>query len=66
MSKRRRKLRADVATFMRQYGRTSKRGGLDPNDRKYSKSVEKLVKRLPPDELDRILRDDEDDPEEEA
>jgi len=51
---------ASVKKFVQQYGRKSnKRGGLDPNDRTYSGDIEKSVKRMRPDELDRLLRDDE-------
>jgi hypothetical protein len=33
--------------------------GVEPNDREYDRGVEKAVKRMDPEELDRLLRDDE-------
>ena len=51
-------------TFLRQYGRSSrKRSGLDPNDRHYDRKFEQMVKRMPADELDRLMNGypDEDD-----
>jgi hypothetical protein len=32
---------------------------MEPNDRHYERDVETAVKRMKPDELDRLLRDDE-------
>ena len=52
--------RADqLASFVGQYARKARRGGLDPNDRRYDRSVEREVKRLPPIEFDALLRGDE-------
>lgn len=59
-SKDRKQLRARIARFMQQYGRKARKG-LDPNDRTYDREIEKLVKRMDPEELDRILRE-EDEP----
>ena len=42
------------------YGR-GRSPGHDPNDRGYSREMEEAIKRLPPEELDRLMRDDEDD-----
>jgi hypothetical protein len=41
---------------MREYGRTSRRPGLDPNDRRYDRILERAIKRLDPRELDRLMR----------
>ena len=49
---------ASVRTFVQQYERKAHKGH-DPNDRRYDRDTEKSVKRLKPDELDRLLRDDE-------
>jgi hypothetical protein len=46
---------------MKAYGRTAQRGGHDPNDRHYSRRLESELKRLPAEELDRLLRDEDDD-----
>lgn len=51
--------------FIQQYGR-KRHAGHDPNDRHYSRRVERAVKRLPPEELDRLLRDEDDDDEEQS
>jgi hypothetical protein len=49
---------ANVAIFLRQYARKALRGG-EPNDRGYSRQIEKKVKRMKPEELDRLLRDED-------
>ena len=58
--------RRQIGTFLRQYSRTSRRPGMDPNDRHYNRDLEKMVKRMSPDELDRAAAgefDDERDPD---
>jgi uncharacterized protein (TIGR02996 family) len=50
---------ADVALFLRQYARKAERTG-DPNDRRYNRAVEETVKRMKPEELDRLMRGEED------
>lgn len=49
-------LHARVAVFAKQYARKAQR---EPNDRRYDPKVEKLVKKLPPEELSRLLHEDE-------
>jgi hypothetical protein len=49
---------AELAVFVRQYGRKAQRG-CEPNDRKYDRDTEKAVRRMRPDDFDRLLRDDE-------
>jgi hypothetical protein len=49
---------ATVNLFVRQYGRKAQRG-MEPNDRRYSRDVERALKQLKPDELDSLIRDDE-------
>jgi hypothetical protein len=49
---------ASVRTFVQQYERKAHKGH-DPNDRRYNRDTEKSVKRMKPDELDRLLRDGE-------
>ena len=51
---------AQLATFVQQYGRKAQ-PGVEPNDRGYDRNLEHAVKRMPPDELDRLLREDEDE-----
>jgi type II secretory pathway component HofQ len=51
---------AKLQLFVQSYGRRAQKG-VEPNDRSYEREVEKAVKRMRPDELDRLLREDEDD-----
>lgn len=64
VSSRRQRLAAEIATFTRQYARKA-HPRHDPNDRRYSRHVEQLVKRMDAEELDSLLRDDEDEAEDE-
>jgi hypothetical protein len=48
---------ATVGLFVQLYGRKAQRG-MEPNDRRYSRDVEKALKQLKPDELDSLMRDD--------
>lgn len=51
------KLAGDLATFLRQYRRKSD-APHDPNDRHYDRELEAKIKRLKPEELDALLRDE--------
>ena len=48
----------EAAKFVQQYARKA-RSGLDPNDRRYDRDIEARIKRMNPEELDRLLREDE-------
>ena len=65
-SKKRRKKRhiseADVGLFLQQYGRKA-RHGHDPNDRSYSRDVEKKIKRMKAEELDKLMHGDDVNPD---
>jgi hypothetical protein len=50
---------ADLQLFVQRYGRKAQKG-TEPNDRRYDRRLEKAVKTMPPETLDRIIRDDED------
>jgi hypothetical protein len=63
VAKRRDWLREHLPEFMREYGRTSRRQGLDPNDRHYDRKLEREIQRMDPSELDALLRDEDDDVE---
>lgn len=52
-------LEAEIGTFVRQYGRTSRRQG-DPNDRKHDKRIQRAIENLSPEELDRLMNGDDD------
>jgi hypothetical protein len=49
---------ADIRLFVQQYGRRVA-PGCDPNDRSYDREIEQIVRRVSPEELDRLMRDDE-------
>jgi hypothetical protein len=57
MSQRRKRLQAEVGAFLRQYARKRPRSGFDPNDRQYDRKLEEALKRMKPEELDRLLND---------
>ena len=62
MGRRKRKLAGDLAAFMQQYRRKSD-APHDPNDRHYDRELEAKMKRMPPEELDRLLNGDVEDEE---
>jgi hypothetical protein len=49
---------AELQLFAKQYARPAQRGA-EPNDRRYGRAVEAKVKRMPPDQLDELLRGDD-------
>lgn len=49
---------AKMADFMKKYGRKAHKGW-DPNDRQYDLDFAKAIRRMSPEELDRLLNDDE-------
>ena len=61
-SKRRKRLAKAVGPFIKEYGRKKEKGGgRDPNDRHYDRGLEAELKRLQPEEFDKLLHDDADD-----
>ncbi|MEU8076765.1 hypothetical protein AB0B31_15080 [Catellatospora citrea] len=61
MSRRDNRIRRDLGGFLHVYGRRKSGNGLNANDRHYSRSLEDEVKRMRPEDLDRLIRDDDDD-----
>lgn len=55
--KKRRPSESDLRLFVRQYARKAKRG-IDPNDRHYSREVERKIKQMKPEDVDRLMRGD--------
>jgi hypothetical protein len=49
---------AAVSVFMQRYGRKAQRG-VEPNDRRYNRDLERALKQLKSEVLDSLLRDDE-------
>jgi hypothetical protein len=50
---------AELAKFAQQYARPAQKSG-EPNDRSYSREVEQAAKRMKPESLDLLLRNDDD------
>lgn len=57
MRKRRRDISTRIGEFLRRYGRKRPTQG-DPNDRKHDRKLEAQLKRMSPEELDELLRDE--------
>lgn len=55
MTRRSKRLIADIGPFMGQYGRKKRPGKGEPNDRTYDRNLEETVKRMDPVELDALL-----------
>jgi hypothetical protein len=54
MSKRKKRLHAELGTFLKQYGRKAQRGQ-EPNDRGYSREMEALIKKMSPEEFEELF-----------
>lgn len=52
---------ATLGSFVQQYGRKAQKG-VEPNDRRYSRAIEEIVKHLPPEELSELLAGDIEEP----
>lgn len=52
----------ELGIFLRKYRRKAPKGG-EPNDRSYSRDVERRIKQMPPEELDRLMNGNLDDAE---
>ncbi|AEM51637.1 hypothetical protein [Stenotrophomonas maltophilia] len=50
----------EIGLFMQQYARKAQRH-TEPNDRPYDRKLKERLKRLPPEELGRLLSGEEDD-----
>ena len=50
----------EFGTFLRLYGRRAQKGK-EPNDRRYDPAIEQELRRLKPEELDRLMNGDPDD-----
>lgn len=50
---------ATVQKFLTDTGRKAHRGAPDPNDRSTDHEVELRLKRMKPEDVDRLMRDDE-------
>jgi hypothetical protein len=59
MSHRKQKIATQIGGFMRKYQRKAQGGGTEPNDRQYSRKLEKKFKRLRPEEFDELVNGSE-------
>ena len=50
---------AELAVFLKQFGRKAQKGR-EPNDRHYSRELESKLRAVPPEQLDRLIREDDD------
>ena len=55
MDQRRQKLENRIAAFLRKYGRKAPKKG-EPNDRRFDRKVQQMIRRMKPGELDELIR----------
>jgi len=53
-------IRDNLGAFLQQYQRKAQRGA-EPNDRHYDRNLEAKLKRMKPEDLSRLMSDDDDD-----
>lgn len=49
-----------IGAFLQQYSRKAQKGQ-EPNDRQYNRGIEKIIRKLTPEELDVLLNGEEDE-----
>lgn len=49
------KVKAEFSTFIKQYSRKSNKNSKDPNDRQYDRKLEKIIKRMKPEEFIEVM-----------
>jgi len=59
MAYNKKKIKAEYDAFIKQYARKRAKNGKDPNDRDYDRKLEEKIKRMKPEELVELLKDDE-------
>jgi hypothetical protein len=59
-SKREQRLEGEIGAFIRQYAR-KRYPGMDANDRRYDREIERKIRHMKPEELDELMRAGEDD-----
>lgn len=52
-------IRANIGVFLRQYQCKAQRG-VEPNDRQYDRNLEQRLKRMKPEDLSRLMSDEDD------
>lgn len=53
-------IRDNLGAFLQQYQRKAQRG-VEPNDRHYDRNLEAKLKRMKPEDLGRLMSDDDED-----
>ena len=53
-------LQARIGAFLQQYRRKAQKRQ-EPNDRQYDRRIEKIIRKLTPEELDTLLNSEEDE-----
>ena len=54
MNRRKRRLEGEIGAFVRQYAR-KRYPNHDPNDRRYDREIEQIVRQMKPEELDELM-----------
>jgi hypothetical protein len=62
MRKTKKALRSELAAFQRATGRKRQKG-VEPNDRAVDHKIQEIARRMDPVELDRLLREEDDEAE---
>ncbi|MHC1696116.1 MAG: hypothetical protein AB9835_12785 [Eubacteriales bacterium] len=57
MAYNKKKIESEMGKFFQQYRRKSNKS-FDPNDRSYNRKLEKIMKRMKPEDLSKIINDD--------
>ena len=52
------KIKSEYAAFAKQYARKKPKNGGDPNDRNYNRKIEEKIKRMKPEEIAELLKDE--------
>jgi hypothetical protein len=56
MSKRGKRVATDIGVFLKLYRRKAYKG-CDPNDRTYDRNIERLIKKMKPEDLDKLMHE---------
>jgi len=52
------KIKSDIGVFLKRYKRKSHKGN-DPNDRSYDRKLEERLKKMNPEDLSKLMNDEE-------
>jgi hypothetical protein len=58
--RRRKEISKELGTFLREYAKRAQKGQ-EPNDRTYDRNIEKQLRRIKPEELDRMIHGEGED-----